>query len=91
MRLLVDVLLEGERIEEDQAREYLELISSENARLSHLVENFLTYARIENGAEKAGTRGEIVGERIAPDEIVVSSSAPMTTVLAHGARGWLSF
>ena len=74
MRLLVDVLLEGERIEEQQTREYLELISSENARLSHLVENFLTYARIENHSERAGTKGEGGGERIAPIEIVRSTA-----------------
>ena len=49
MRLLIDILLESEKIDETKAREYLSLVSAENARLSLLVENFLAYARIEKG------------------------------------------
>lgn len=47
MRLLVDTLLHAPRIDEPAAREYLELIARENQRLSRLIDNFLTFSRIE--------------------------------------------
>ena len=50
MRLLVDILLAEEHPDAKQTREYLGIIAEENARLSHLIENFLTYARIEKRA-----------------------------------------
>ena len=47
MKLLVDTLLEAEQPNEQTTREYLQLIARENDRLSRLVENFLTFSRIE--------------------------------------------
>src|SRR4029077_18061488 len=47
MRLLVDALLEDATLDETKTREYLQLIASENQRLSRVVENFLTFSRIE--------------------------------------------
>ena len=47
MRLLVDALLEEERLDEVKTREYLQLMSVENARLTRLIENFLTFSRLE--------------------------------------------
>lgn len=47
MRLLVDTLLEQPVADPVQTREYLQLISCENARLSHLIEQFLTFSRME--------------------------------------------
>ena len=50
MRLLIDGLLENdgsEGMNSARAREYLALISSENLRLTRVIENFLTFARIE--------------------------------------------
>lgn len=47
MRLLVDTLLETPRLHEPTAREYLQLIATENLRLSRLIDNFLTFSRIE--------------------------------------------
>lgn len=49
MRLLVDTLLDGDAFEPRQTRDYLRLIASENTRLSRLVENFLTFSRMEQG------------------------------------------
>ncbi len=54
IRLLVDSLLEpraGDAAPETngKAREYLELIAQENARLSRLIDNFLTFSRMERG------------------------------------------
>jgi signal transduction histidine kinase len=47
MRLLVDTLLEQAEPDPAQTREYLEMISRENARLSRLIEQFLTFSRME--------------------------------------------
>ena len=47
MRLLVDTLLNSPALEEKTAREYLQLIARENLRLSHLIDNFLAFSRIE--------------------------------------------
>ena len=47
MRMLVDTLREGRVGGEKQIREYLDLIASENERLSKLAENFLTFSRFD--------------------------------------------
>ena len=47
MRVLVDTLLDSERLDEPRAREYLQLIAQENERLGRLIENFLTISRME--------------------------------------------
>ena len=47
MRLLVDSLLEENSPDPRKTREYLELIAGENLRLTRLIENFLTFSRIE--------------------------------------------
>jgi signal transduction histidine kinase len=47
MRVLVDGLLSDDRLDPVKTREYLALIAAENARLSRLIENFLTFSRLE--------------------------------------------
>jgi signal transduction histidine kinase len=47
MRVLVDTLLDSERLNEQTVREYLQLIAQENERLSRLIQNFLTFSRME--------------------------------------------
>ncbi len=47
MRLLIDTLLDADQFDSQKAREYLHLISRENTRLSRLIENFLTFSRLE--------------------------------------------
>lgn len=47
MRLLVETLLNAPQLHEQTAREYLQLIARENLRLSRLIDNFLTFSRIE--------------------------------------------
>ena len=49
MRLLIDTLRAGRVRDEKQTREYLDLIASENERLSKLAENFLTFSRFDRG------------------------------------------
>jgi nitrogen-specific signal transduction histidine kinase len=46
-RMLVDTLLEGRVRDDTQQQEYLELIARENKRLSRLIDNFLTFSRME--------------------------------------------
>jgi signal transduction histidine kinase len=52
MRLLVDTLRDGHYQDTQLVREYLEMISKENARLSSLIEGFLTFSRMERKKTK---------------------------------------
>ena len=52
MRLLVETLLDDDRPDAVKTREYLQLIAGENQRLSRLVENFLTFSRIERNRQR---------------------------------------
>jgi signal transduction histidine kinase len=47
MRALVDTLLDKKQFDEHQTREYLQLMAAENARLSRMIDNFLTFSRLE--------------------------------------------
>ena len=47
MRVLVDTLLASENFDEPKTREYLQLIAQENERLGRLIQNFLTFSRME--------------------------------------------
>jgi signal transduction histidine kinase len=63
MRVLVDTLLAGHYRDQQQVDDYLELISHENHRLSRLIDNFLSFSRMERN-KKA-----FVLEGLAPDEV----------------------
>jgi signal transduction histidine kinase len=52
MRLLVDTLLDDPKFDPQKTREYLELIATENSRLSRLIDNFLTFSRMERDRQK---------------------------------------
>lgn len=47
MRMLVDTLLNGEHELDTVTKEYLQLVAKENTRLSQLIDNFLTFSRME--------------------------------------------
>jgi signal transduction histidine kinase len=47
MSVLVETLLDSEHLEEKKTREYLQLIAQENERLGRLLQNFLTFSRME--------------------------------------------
>lgn len=47
IRLLVDTMLDPERREKVDTQEYIELISRENQRLGRLIDNFLSFSRME--------------------------------------------
>jgi signal transduction histidine kinase len=52
MRLLVDSLLEEDDLDRKRTRDYLQLIAGENARLTRLIEHFLTFSRIERNRHR---------------------------------------
>jgi len=47
----VDTLLSSERLDEPRTREYLELIAGENQRLGRLIEDFLSFSRLERNKQ----------------------------------------
>jgi signal transduction histidine kinase len=47
MRVLVETLLDSDKLDERKTREYLQLIAQENERLGRLIQNFLTFSRME--------------------------------------------
>lgn len=51
IRLFVDTLLENKCQSRQQETEYLQLISKENSRLSRLIDNFLTFSRMERNKQ----------------------------------------
>lgn len=51
MRLLIESLQDDKNLDQVTTREYLALIAGGNLRLSRLVENFLTFSRIERNRE----------------------------------------
>ena len=65
MRLLVETLLDSERLDEKTAREYLQLIAQENLRLSRLIDNFLTFSRMERNKYAFGFKEVPAGEIVA--------------------------
>jgi len=52
VRLLVDTLLDDDNPSAEKTRDYLELIARENSRLSRLIENFLTFSRLERHRQR---------------------------------------
>ena len=52
VRVLVDTLLTDEHPDATKTRDYLELIAHENLRLSRLIENFLTFSRLERNRQR---------------------------------------
>ncbi|MGA2172888.1 MAG: HAMP domain-containing sensor histidine kinase [Sedimentisphaerales bacterium] len=66
MRVLVDTLLEGNVKDEAQTEEYLRMTSKENERLSRMIDNFLTFSRMERN-KKAFTISDVKPAAIAND------------------------
>ncbi len=94
MRMLVDTLLQGRYRDQAQVREYLQMIDRENRRLSRLIDNFLTFSRMERNKrafesgpvrvqEVVATAVEAVRERFAAPgcrlEVDVPADLPAVT------------
>lgn len=95
MRLLLETLLDEDRPEPSQVREYLGLIAGENMRLTRLVENFLAFSRIERNRQRfvfapTAVSGVVekaltaMGERLQPPccELHLDVSAPVAPLWA---------
>jgi|GEM_PF-115146 len=61
-RLYSEMLADGMVADEAQRKTYLDTLSGEAGRLSHLVENVLAYARLERGSAKARAENVTIGE-----------------------------
>jgi signal transduction histidine kinase len=82
MRMLVDTLREGRYRDEVQLREYLELITAENLRLSRLTDHFLTHSRLERGVQS------FVFAPVAPRVIVEQAMTAMKSKLEVPGVVW---
>jgi signal transduction histidine kinase len=67
IRLLVDTLRDGRWQDSQLVKEYLQMISKENARLSSIIEEFLTFSRMERNKVK------LEREVVRADEIIQSA------------------
>jgi signal transduction histidine kinase len=67
MRVLVDGLLAERQLDPVKTREYLELVARENVRLSRVIDNFLTFSRLERG------RSEFTFRPVPPSTLVVTA------------------
>ncbi|UCE59756.1 MAG: HAMP domain-containing histidine kinase [Phycisphaerales bacterium] len=67
MRVLVDTLLDGQYEDKHITREYLELIAKENIRLSRLIDNFLSFSRMERNKRSFDFR------EVAPSDVVAAA------------------
>jgi len=63
-RLYSEMLLEGMVRDEEKKQDYLRTMFSESERLNHLVENVLSYARIEKGNARSKVERLQVGDLI---------------------------
>jgi len=63
-RMYSEMLAEGMIEEEEKRRRYLNTLCAEGSRLSHLVENVLSYARLERGGRKSRIETVEIGELI---------------------------
>jgi signal transduction histidine kinase len=52
VRALVDLMLDDPDIDRSRRREYLQMIAEENARLSRLIEHFLTFSRVDRNGQR---------------------------------------
>jgi signal transduction histidine kinase len=100
MRVLVDGLLADESIDPRKTREYLELLAVENARLSRLIESFLTFSLLERDRHRftftpsdpaaiVASAVDTVRDRLPGDcdlQIDVSSSLPPVMADADALR-----
>lgn len=89
MRVLVDTLLEGHIKDEAQVNRYLQLTAKENERLSRMIDNFLTFSRMERN-KKAFTLTDTVPATVANDAVeavqtkFAARNCQFTTEIATG-------
>ncbi|OVE81552.1 hypothetical protein BVY04_02895 [bacterium M21] len=82
-RAMVETLLDMDRPNPTKTREYLEIISRENQRLSRLVENFLTFSRLESGKYHVGYSVVSASDVLADAEALVATRIPLNKCTFH--------
>lgn len=101
IRLLLDTLLEQDTLEPVRMREYLELMERESARLTHMIENFLAFSRLERNrynfrfgqvrpAEIVERATEVFAERAAEPRVRLSVDVAPDLPSIHADPGALS-
>ncbi|MBN2589095.1 MAG: GHKL domain-containing protein [Sedimentisphaerales bacterium] len=73
IRVLADTLLEGNYNDQKQVKEYLGLICKENKRLTGLIDNFLTFSRMERNKQV------FTFEKVSPADIAKSAIEAIQT------------
>lgn len=81
MRVLMDTLLEGRVNDQAQVTRYLQLAAKENERLSRMIDNFLSFSRMERN-KNAFTMSDCVPAAIARDAV----AAVQTKFEAQGCQ-----
>lgn len=87
VRVLTETLLDAAPGDPRQRNEYLQLIAQENERLSRLIENFLTFSRMERGGDRfrfqderlcdlVGSAVAAMGEKLQRTECEFSTHVP---------------
>jgi signal transduction histidine kinase/tetratricopeptide (TPR) repeat protein len=79
MRVLVDTLLDGHYRNPQQATEYLQLVSRENERLTRLIDNFLTFSRMERNKQAFQIRP------VSPASIARTAAEAVKTKFSRGS------
>ena len=86
IRLLVDTLQANEGDSEAssaRSREYLQLISKENARLTRLIDNFLTFSSLERGSQALQRRDIKLTQLINQARAVFLNHVPEAEPVLH--------
>jgi signal transduction histidine kinase len=78
IKLLVDTLLQDAALPPDRVREYLNLIARENSRLSQLVENVLSFSRIERTKFRIERQPLDIGDLVREAVATFSQQAEIT-------------
>ncbi|MFH1919990.1 MAG: HAMP domain-containing sensor histidine kinase [Planctomycetota bacterium] len=73
--MYTEMLAEGMVPDPEQRQEYLGTLRSEASRLSHLVENVLSYARLERGRADGRVEDVVLGELLKPIEARLADRA----------------
>jgi signal transduction histidine kinase len=81
MRVLVDGLLADQVLDAAKTRDYLQLMAVENARLSRLIENFLTFSRLDRGRYQFAMAPADPSAIVAAAVDAVRDRLPATTTL----------
>ena len=86
IRLLVDTLRanqDGSEASSARSREYLQLISKENARLTRLIDNFLTFSSLERGSQALQRRDIKLTQLINQARAVFLNHVPEAEPVLH--------